>query len=258
MLVLFAAAIVLSARRDVGEGLLASRDVAPPRAFGLGSPFGLALRLELGALLAWCIGAAAAAFALGTIAKVTTGSLPKSLGDTLDKFGVKGAFANQYFGVAFLLVATLVALLAAGQIGSASEEETSGRSVHVLAQPVDRAVLFLGRVALAAGAIVAAGLLAGLGAWVGAKTQGVDLRLGSMLGAGLNVVPDRAGGARYRRGGAVDRTETRRGRRVRGRHVVTGGRLVRLARLGPELARTRVVVPLHGARTRSESRRPRT
>ena len=42
---------------------------------------------------------------------------------------------------------------------------------------------------LTGGAVVAAGLLAGLGAWLGAASQGVDLRLATLLGAGLNVVP---------------------------------------------------------------------
>jgi ABC-2 type transport system permease protein len=42
---------------------------------------------------------------------------------------------------------------------------------------------------LSAIAVVAAGFLAGLGAWLGAESQGVTLRLTTMLGAGLNVVP---------------------------------------------------------------------
>ena len=56
-----------AARR--GAGMLASRDVVPPRRFGLGSPFGLAVRLELPVLVAWCVGAAGAGFAFGIIAE---------------------------------------------------------------------------------------------------------------------------------------------------------------------------------------------
>ncbi|HEY5171751.1 MAG TPA: hypothetical protein VIK54_08505 [Acidimicrobiia bacterium] len=182
-------AIMLASRRDSGTGLLASRDVSPLRPFGLGSPFGLATRLELPVVAGWCAGATAAGFAFGTIVKVTTGALPASLSDTLAKFGVKGTFANQYFGVAFLLVAAVVALLPAGQVGAASDEETSGRMLHVLAGPTNRSVLFGGRIVLGGAGIAAAGLLAGLSAWLGAKSQGVDLHLATMVGAGLNVVP---------------------------------------------------------------------
>ncbi|HTD49516.1 MAG TPA: hypothetical protein VK771_02885 [Acidimicrobiia bacterium] len=187
--VMSGAAIVLASRRDAGQGLLASRDVSPQRTFGFGSPLQLAVRLELPVLSAWCAGAAAAAFALGLVVKITTGNVPRSVTSTLGKFGVKGAFAEQYFGVAFLLVATVVALLPASQIGAASDEETSGRLLHLLAQPVHRRRLFAGRLVLTGTAIALAGLLAGLGAWVGAATQGVDLHVISMVDAGLNVIP---------------------------------------------------------------------
>lgn len=187
--VLGVTAAVLASRRDAGDGVLASRDVAPLRPFGLRSPFGLAARLELPLLGAWCAGAAGAAFALGIVAKVTTGTVPGSLGDTLDKFGVEGSFADQYLGVAFLLVATLVALLPAGQIGAMVDEETSGRLVHLVARPTRRATLLGGRLVLASGGIVAAGLLAGVMAWLGAKTQGVGLDLSTMVRSGLNTVP---------------------------------------------------------------------
>jgi polyether ionophore transport system permease protein len=187
--VLCIAAATLAARRDVGGGVLTSRDVAPARTFGLGSPLGLATRLELPVLIAWCIGAAAAAFAFGIIANVVAGSVPESFADALEKFGVHGSFVDQYVGVAFLFVATVVALLPAGQLGAAAEEETSGRLVHQLAQPARRRAFFGGRIALGVGGIVVASVLAGGAAWAGAKTQGLDLGAGSMLRAGLNVVP---------------------------------------------------------------------
>lgn len=183
------ATTALASRRDVGAGLLTSRDVAPPRWFGLQSPLGLAVRLEAPVLAAWCAGAAASAFALGIVAKVATGAPPSSISDTLEKFGVRGDLVNRYFGVEFLLVATVVALLPASQLAAASEEETSGRLLHVLAQPIDRALLLTGRLALAGTAVVLAGSLAGIAAWLGARTQGVHTRFASMLGAGLNVVP---------------------------------------------------------------------
>ena len=195
---LVVASTLLVSRRDVGAGVFASRDVVPPRPFGLGSPFGLALRIELPVLVAWCAGAAAAAFAFGVVAKVATGAVPDSIRDTLDKFGVQGTFLRQYFGVAFLLVATVVALLPASQIGATTEEETSGRLVQLLAQPVRRVSLLSGRLVLGAAGIVVAGTLAGLMAWVGA----VDARCRSWVGADARRRaqrrPDRAARARHR------------------------------------------------------------
>jgi ABC-2 type transport system permease protein len=49
------AAMRINARRDVGAGIIASRRGAPTAARGLGSPFGLALRLQRTSLLAWSV-----------------------------------------------------------------------------------------------------------------------------------------------------------------------------------------------------------
>ena len=187
--VLCSVAVILAGRRDVGAGVLATSDVAEPRPFGLASPFGLAVRLERGVLVAWCVGALATGLAMGIFAEVTTASMPESMQDMLEKFGVQGSFSAQFFGIAFLLVATVVALLPAGQIGGAGQEETSGRAVSVLTAPVSRTAWFAGRLVLAAGAVVLAAFLGGLGAWLGAKSQGLDLGFASMVGAGLNVAP---------------------------------------------------------------------
>jgi ABC-2 type transport system permease protein len=187
--VLVAMTVVVAARRDVGDGLLASRDVTPLRPFGLRSPLGLAVRLEWGVLSGWCLGAAATGFVFGMIAKVAIGAVPDSLRNALERFDVHGAFVDQYLAVAFLMVATVVALLPAGPLGALADEETSGRLVHVLSRGAGRTGLLAGRLGLAAVAVVTAGTLAGVAAWAGAAMQGVELDLGHVLLAGLNVVP---------------------------------------------------------------------
>jgi ABC-2 type transport system permease protein len=126
---------------------------------------------------------------LGIVAKIATGAIPSSVGDMLHNFDVEGSFLRQFFGVAFLLVATLVALLPASQIGAVAEEETSGRLVQVLSRGAPRSALLSSRIVLAAIAVVVAALVAGFGAWLGAMTQGVDPGFATMLGAGLNVAP---------------------------------------------------------------------
>jgi putative exporter of polyketide antibiotics len=150
---------------------------------------GLAVRLELPVLVAWCVGSAVAGLMLGVFARVTTEDVPDSLRTNLDSYGVHGSFTSQFLGVAFLLIGTVVALLPAGQVGAAAAEETSGRLTHVVAGPVRRGEWLLGRLALAAVAVAVAGLAGGLGVWAGARTQGLHLAVPSMLAAGLNAVP---------------------------------------------------------------------
>jgi ABC-2 type transport system permease protein len=169
--------------------VIADRDVTSLRPFGLGSTTAFALRLELPVLVAWFAGVAAAGICFGIIAKVAIGALPESMGNLLDKFGVQGTFLRQYLGVVFLMMAAIVSLLPANQIGAAAEEETTGRLVHLLAQPSRRTPLFAGRMAIAAVAVAVAGVVAGLSTWAGARLQGVDTGLGLTLQAGANVVP---------------------------------------------------------------------
>jgi ABC-2 type transport system permease protein len=189
IVVLCVATVVASARRDAGDGVLASREVAPPRWWGLRSSTGLAVRLELPGLVWWCVGALATGLMLGVIAKMTESAIPASMQDMLGRLGLRGRFAEQYFGVAFLLVAAVVALVPAGQIGAAAEEERTGRLVRVLVGPTRRVAWLGGRLGVAAVAVLVSGVLAGAGAWIGAWTQGVDVSAGRLLVAGLNVVP---------------------------------------------------------------------
>jgi ABC-2 type transport system permease protein len=190
VVLLVVVAVRLASTRDAGDGAIASRDVAKLRPRGLRSPTRLALRLDLPVLIAWFVGAVVAAFAFGTIAKVATGIVSDSVSDTLHKFGVSGSdFVLQYFGVAFLFFATIVALLPVAEIGSAADDEQSGRLVPTLALPVRRATLLAGRLALATAAIVVTAIGVGIAAWLGAASQGVHLDFGRLVGAGLNVVP---------------------------------------------------------------------
>ena len=178
--------------RDATRGVVSSPRMMWPRRGRSACvlPLGLATRLELPVLVAWCAGAAASAFAFGIIAKVVAGSVPESFADNLKRFGVHGSFVHQYVGVAFLFVATVIALLPAGQLGAAADEETSGRLVHVLAQPTSTSsVVRRSDRARASAASSSRASLAGLATWAGAKTQGVDLGAGTMVRAGLNVVP---------------------------------------------------------------------
>jgi ABC-2 type transport system permease protein len=187
--VVLAAALWLSARRDVGAGVLAGHDVGEARSFGLGSPPALMVRLGLPSLVGWWAGAAVTGLAFGFLAKVAVGDVPRSIEDNLAGFGFEGPFVRQFLGVGFLFVAPIVGLLATSQLGAAAGDEAGGRTAQVLAQPVHRRTLLLGRLAISGVGIVAAGLLAGVATWLGATTQDVDPGFGRLLAAGANLVP---------------------------------------------------------------------
>jgi ABC-2 type transport system permease protein len=92
-------------------------------------------------------------------------------------------------GLTFLILALLIALISAGQITAMRTEEANGYLENLLVRSVSRMSWFAGRLGLSCLLLITAGLLAGIGAWAGAASQHSGVRFGSLVTAGLNVVP---------------------------------------------------------------------
>ena len=107
----------------------------------------------------------------------------------LAKLGASGTGTDAVLGVCFLVLAVLIAFAAAGQVTAARSEEASGRLDHLLAGPVSRSRWLGGRLLIALGVLLAGGALAGVFAWLGAASQHSGASLGTLLDAGLNLVP---------------------------------------------------------------------
>ena len=140
-------------------------------------------------LFAWAVGIAAYGLILGLVAKSGGSALSSSasMRRVLSRLGATGAYA--YLGVAFLLMAVILAIVAVGQVSAARAEEALGRLDHFLVRPVSRRSWLAGRLVVATVVLVAGGWLAGLFTWLGAASQHTGVSFASVLGAGLNVVP---------------------------------------------------------------------
>jgi ABC-2 type transport system permease protein len=184
-------AVHLAGSRDLSGSVIADRFNARPRTRLLSGPTGLALRLTRGVLTAWGVSIALLGLMMGLIAKSVGSALSADAGDrvTFARMGFRGSGAEQYLAITFLIIALLVALVAAGQIGAARSEEADGRVDHLLARPVSRYGWLAGRLAVATGCLIAAALIAGVSSWLGAASQHSGVGLATLLNAGLNVVP---------------------------------------------------------------------
>jgi ABC-2 type transport system permease protein len=187
---LLAAAWALAVRRDVGAGLLPAHDVAAPRLRLLSSPLTHALRSERAALAAWTLGTGAMSLILGIVSdSVGSAGISDSLRERFEKLGTTITTPSGYIGFAFLFVVLVVCLYGCSQIAAARTEESEQRLETLLALPVSRRRWLVGRLVLAAAGAAAVAMTAGFLAWVGAASQGVDVALGDMLGAGANCLP---------------------------------------------------------------------
>jgi ABC-2 type transport system permease protein len=188
-LVLIAARLASS--RDVGTGLLPSRDSSPPRRWLLSSATAQAARLERGTLIVWALCFAVLSAILGMIStSISTAGISQNLQHEVAKLGTGSIFTPVgYLAFVFIIFVLAVSMFMCSQIGAAREEESEDRLETLFGLPVSRTQWLSGRLILAALGAGALAFLAGLLTWAGAASQGVNITLPQMLEAGANSLP---------------------------------------------------------------------
>jgi ABC-2 type transport system permease protein len=188
---LLMAAARIAAGRDIGTGVLPSRESAKPRLGLLSSPTAQALRSERASLIVWLSSVGAFAYITGVIAKSTsTAGISKSLQHEVAKLGTGSIVTpTGYLAFVFIFFVLAVSLFVCVQIGAARHEEADERLETLLSLPVSRRGWLGGRLVLAVAGATAISLTAGLLTWAGAESGGVSISLAGMLEAGLNCLP---------------------------------------------------------------------
>lgn len=191
--ILVGVAFALSSRRDLGGALLPTRP-GPPTAGGrLSTPLRLTWRLQRGMLLAWMVGAAVLASALGALgdgAEELVG-LSEELAAAFEQMAGGGSMLDVYVAFVMGMVGIATAGFAIQSVLRARTEESSERLEPLLATALSRS-RWLGAnatfVVAGAGSIVGvAGLAAGTS--YGIATGDLATGLGSFLSAGAVQLP---------------------------------------------------------------------
>jgi ABC-2 type transport system permease protein len=196
-LALFALGVVLAfalaARRDLGAGLLPDRPGRPAAGRALSGPFGLAWRLQRGALAGWAVGYAFTFAASGAAAQ-GIGQLfgtSSALQREFTRLGGQAAIVNAYLAALMLLAGLVAAAYATSAVLRLRAEETEGRAEPVLATRTGRVRWALSHIAVAVGGAAAllavAGVATGLGYGLRAGSAGTEVA--RMLGAALAQLP---------------------------------------------------------------------
>lgn len=136
---LLAASVALLDHRDLGAGLLAARPGAPRAGRLLGSPLGLAVRLQRSALLSWAASLAllgAAYGGLGDTVQTLFEDNPQAR-TFLPGASTQGVI-DAYLAAIFSVQALLHAAYAVSSVLRARTEEASGRAEAVLATATGR------------------------------------------------------------------------------------------------------------------------
>jgi ABC-2 type transport system permease protein len=191
--VLLVVAATLLVRRDIGAGVLATRLGPATAPSWLGSPLGLAWRLQRGTLVGWAVGAAVAGLSFGVIAQdmVQFAQEDPETAKMLATLGGSGSITDIY------LAATLswIGLLAAGYAVQATlrlrSEEAEQRAEPVLATTASRTGWAGSHLLVAAGGaavvLAAGGVAAGLAH--GLRTGDAGGQLARVLAGALVQLP---------------------------------------------------------------------
>ena len=188
-----ALAFALAARRDLGAGLLPDRPGRATASRLLSGPFGLAWRLQRGALAGWAVGYAFIFVACGAAAKGVGQLLGTStaLQREFSRLGGQAVIVNAYLAALMLLAGLVAAAYATSAVLRLRGEETEGRAEPVLAASVGRIRWALSHIAVAvAGTVLllaVAGAATGLGYGLRAGPAGPQVT--RMLGAALAQLP---------------------------------------------------------------------
>ena len=186
-------AIVLSAQRDQGAGLIQPRPGSASGGRLLSGPAGLAWRLQRGSVAGWAAGFLAGGLAIGVVAK----SIGKLIGSTagiaqaLDKIGGQTALVNAYLAACMSLIGLVAAAYAVSAVARLRSDEVADRAEPLLAAPVSRprwgGSYLLTAAAGTAVVLVAGGL--GVGLAYGIASSDVSTQVPRLIGAGLAQLP---------------------------------------------------------------------
>lgn len=158
----------LSARRDLGAGIIAARPGPAVAAPWLRTPLAAAFRLQRSSLLWWTVALAITGFIFGSVSDQIADPEAMSA-NRVELFGGSlETLVDGYLSVITLFIAVIAGIMVVGGVQAARREETSGRAEPVLSTATSRtawfgsylAVISLGLV----GVLLAAGIASGAGA----------------------------------------------------------------------------------------------
>ncbi|MFE9779341.1 ABC transporter permease [Streptomyces sp. NPDC005775] len=162
-----AVAYALTGRRDVGMSFLATRP-GPVRG-RISTAFGLAVRLQRGALLGWTVSFAAVGVVFGGL----TGGAADLVGDNektreiFERMGGQSGLTDAFLASMVSVLGTVAALFIVSSVLRLHGEETAGRAEPVLAGGVGRTGWATGHLLIAFGGAAQIMTVGGLGLAVG-------------------------------------------------------------------------------------------
>lgn len=191
--VLTALAYRLLAGRDVGAGLIAERAGRGSATPALSNAFGLAWRLDRGALLVWTVGLGLYGLLIGSVVHGIGDELGGGTGarDMVARLGGTGVLEQAFIAVGFSMLGMVAAAFAVSLTLRLHQEETAQRAETLLAGSVSRTRWLASHLVIALAGSGAAILISGLAAGLayGMSAGDVGGKLPAVVGTAAVQLP---------------------------------------------------------------------
>ncbi|BCB81923.1 exporter of polyketide antibiotics [Phytohabitans flavus] len=190
-----AVAFALTARRDVGMGMIQPRPGPAQATPALLSPLGLAWRLQRGTLFGWGVAMVVYGVAVGSLSQTVEDALGDNQGsvDTINKLagGSNVDLMDAFFAAMMAIYGAMAAAYVVQALMRPRAEESSGAAEAVLATGTGRLTWLASHVAVAVGGAVLLLVLAGASTGLVAGLTGSDVggNLVDLTGAALVQLP---------------------------------------------------------------------
>jgi ABC-2 type transport system permease protein len=189
---LVAGAATLRQHRDSGAGLVGGREARRSTGWGLGGAGSFAWRANLGVVLGWCAGIAAAGLVVGVLLPTMDENLAADDGfrEVLAAMGMDaGDLARAFVGLWAAILGLVIAVYAAFRMGAARVEESSARAELLLARPLRRWEWLGGHVlGLVASVLLLCTVAAGA-LWLGGVATTAPVTAADAFSAMFNALP---------------------------------------------------------------------
>jgi ABC-2 type transport system permease protein len=185
-------AVFTAAHRDVGSGLMTSREARPGRFRLLRSLPGFSTRRVLPSAFGWAAGLCTYFLIIGLLARSLTEFLLANprFAELAAQAGFTGlATVQGYVAALFALLAIPLGVFAASRVSHDAADESEGRLAGVFSRPLPRSQWALVQIAVNLAAVLGLAIAAGVSAAAGIALAGANLRLTEALAGALNVVP---------------------------------------------------------------------
>lgn len=182
----------LLAGRDVGAGLFAERTGRATASASLGGVFGLAWRLDRGALVVWTVGLALYGLLIGSVTYGIGDELGGAAGrDVLARLGGTSALEQGFITVGFGMLGMIAGAFAVSLSLRLHQEESSQRAETLLAGSISRTRLLASHLLMAVGGSTFAILLSGVAGGLAYGTAAGDVmgKLPSVVGTAAVQLP---------------------------------------------------------------------